>query len=258
MTCAQRSPSDPFARGRRLLQHLPMQSLDDTFDSVMRFYQEKFPGKGTSFYREWDWDRLRTALRLVEDPTVLDIGVANGALLRALCTSERHERVCGIDIRQHSMFVQPNGAECHTMSVTDMSFDDESFDTVVCMEVLEHLEVDDLPKAIAELARVCRHRLICTVPFREPEPLWHFDRPGGHRQSFDEEKLERLFPNALAILVPQSSLHWIMIVQDDRLPDGPFSIVEFAALQTALRSGRRPSQWKWIRRLRAVGRLFDH
>ncbi|MFH1971913.1 MAG: methyltransferase domain-containing protein [archaeon] len=46
--------------------------------------------------------------------------------------------------------------------VQNLSFEDNTFDVVLCQEVLEH--VQDPVRAIKELKRVCRKRLIITVP----------------------------------------------------------------------------------------------
>jgi len=46
--------------------------------------------------------------------------------------------------------------------VQNLSFKDNTFDVVLCQEVLEH--VQDPVKAIKELKRVCKRRLIITVP----------------------------------------------------------------------------------------------
>ena len=55
----------------------------------------------------------------------------------------------------------------HLGSAYALPFRDDSFDTVLCSEVLEHLEhpVD----ALRELNRVARRHIILTVP---REPLW--------------------------------------------------------------------------------------
>jgi len=47
-----------------------------------------------------------------------------------------------------------------------LSFPDRSFDTVVCTHTLEH--VLDLPRAVAELRRVARDRVIIVVPRQRP------------------------------------------------------------------------------------------
>lgn len=49
-------------------------------------------------------------------------------------------------------------------SVLSLPFDDTSFDGVIALDLLEHLEPDDRPRALAELARVTRVRLVVGCP----------------------------------------------------------------------------------------------
>ena len=60
--------------------------------------------------------------------------------------------------------------------VTNMPFLENSFDVVVCGEVIEHLE--DYKKLVSEMARVATRRIIISTPkleIDEPEHLWEFD-----------------------------------------------------------------------------------
>jgi 2-polyprenyl-3-methyl-5-hydroxy-6-metoxy-1,4-benzoquinol methylase len=52
-------------------------------------------------------------------------------------------------------------------TIYELPYADKSFDMVICMEVLEHLEHPD--RALAELARVAGRWLLLSVP---REPLW--------------------------------------------------------------------------------------
>jgi ubiquinone/menaquinone biosynthesis C-methylase UbiE len=56
--------------------------------------------------------------------------------------------------------------------VTLLPFGDKSFDTVVCAHTLEH--VSDIQRALSEVRRVCRKRLIVVVPCQR-EYLYTFD-----------------------------------------------------------------------------------
>ena len=48
--------------------------------------------------------------------------------------------------------------------VRDLPFEDRSFDVVVAVDVMEHLAARDRPRALAELARVTRRRLVVAAP----------------------------------------------------------------------------------------------
>ena len=76
-----------------------------------------------------------------------------------------------------------------------LPFADNSFDIVVSSEVLEH--VPDYKTAIAEIARVCKHLVIVTVPDMSAIPLgahhglvpWHL-LESTHINFFTQESLE--------------------------------------------------------------------
>jgi SAM-dependent methyltransferase len=78
-----------------------------------------------------------------------------------------------------------------------LPFPDDSFDRVVCSEVLEHIW--DHRGAIAELVRVLKPggRMAVTVPTRWPERVcwtldYHYhDTPGGHVRIFRQHELEQ-------------------------------------------------------------------
>lgn len=79
----------------------------------------------------------------------------------------------------------------------DVPFPDDTFDRIICAEVLEHIWDDD--RAIAELVRVLRPggRLAATVPTRWPERVswaldWRYhDTPGGHVRIYAQRELEK-------------------------------------------------------------------
>lgn len=164
-------------------------------DHYNQKYTEAFGQKaGKGFYSSHDWRRIEHALGLIDPAaaSVLDVGVGPGAMLNYLQLSGRYRHVSGIDIRRYSKLILLDEAtDYRLMDVTAMDFPDRSFDTVICMEVLEHLTDDALQQALAQLRRVYRRQLIMSVPFEEPEPL-----PAYHHQRFDRDRLRRLFPGA--------------------------------------------------------------
>ncbi|MDV7390942.1 class I SAM-dependent methyltransferase, partial [Arthrospira platensis SPKY1] len=170
---------------------------------------------GVGVYSNYDWKRLFIAYQLVQGKSVLDVGIGNGAFSNILTKSERFDKVVGIDIKKNSKLIIPEeNYSFYEMSVVDLKFSDNQFDTVVAMEVLEHLEVQDFPVALKELRRVTKNRLITTVPYNEPEPVWWHDKPGGHRQSFNDHKLQKFFPHAVGTIVDRGGINWIMMVED--------------------------------------------
>ncbi len=76
-------------------------------------------------------------------------------------------------------------------SVFDIPEDDNAFDVVTCLEVLEHLP--DWRAGVSELLRVARKEVLLTIPYRETlrQVLCiHCNKltpPDGHLHSFSEE-----------------------------------------------------------------------
>tara|TARA_Y100000031_G_scaffold153650_1_gene199400 strand:+ start:1001 stop:1471 length:471 start_codon:yes stop_codon:yes gene_type:complete len=77
-------------------------------------------------------------------------------------------------------------------SILDLPFEDDKFDSVICSEVLEHIEDDQ--KAIQELYRVLKREglLILTVPSKDS--IWERNRDSfGHvRTGYSVNEIERL------------------------------------------------------------------
>ena len=101
--------------------------------------------------------------------TVLDAGCGEGFVSHYLATRNGSISITGVDVQPQAIeFAKKNFGEVATYQVASLyslPFSDNSFDTVVCSQVLEHL--DDVEAAVAELKRVARRFVVITVP-REP------------------------------------------------------------------------------------------
>lgn len=99
---------------------------------------------------------------------VLDVGCATGAYVRHL-EAHGHEAV-GVDFAR--ALVEAARAVGGTFEVgraEALPFEDDVFDTVAAVDLLEHL--DDDAAGLAEMARVARRRVLFTVPAAAPEDL---------------------------------------------------------------------------------------
>jgi SAM-dependent methyltransferase len=84
---------------------------------------------------------------------VLEIGCGYGGMLVAL--AERGARPVGIDIdRRRVAFARQRGLRARRSDAESLPFDSQSFDAIVCDEVIEHLA--DLNLALREAFRVLR------------------------------------------------------------------------------------------------------
>ncbi len=104
---------------------------------------------------------------------MLDAGCGEGFVTRYLAQQNPALRLTGVDLSREAIaYAQEHFGELarfRTGSLYKLPFSDNSFDTVLCSEVLEHL--DDTRRAVNELKRVARRYVLITVP-REPYFKW--------------------------------------------------------------------------------------
>ncbi len=115
----------------------------------VRTLKNLVPGRLSWFDKQVDWQAAR----------VLDLGCAGGFMAEALAT--RGADVTGIDPAAEAIAAAKHHAAIMGHAITydtgvgeALPYDDASFDVVVCVDVLEH--VSDLPRVLAEIARVLR------------------------------------------------------------------------------------------------------
>jgi 2-polyprenyl-3-methyl-5-hydroxy-6-metoxy-1,4-benzoquinol methylase len=182
---------------------LPLPKMKDPLMIWLRErFEEHYSNLGPEIkntYREDDWRRLEYVANMISQTgSVLDIGVGPGALLNYLTLSGKYSCVTGIDKHPFTKYYEPKMAlDRRIMRVENMDFADNSFDTVICMEVIEHLSLSTMDKAITQLKRICKKHLIITVPYNERIPLSRY-----HTKQFTEEVISSMFPEfSLSLLV---------------------------------------------------------
>jgi len=97
--------------------------------------------------------------------TILDVGCGEGFTLIKFKEFGIGKRLKGVDISENAISVGKMLYPCLNLSkgdVYDLRYKDNSFDLVVCSEVLEHL--DNPRRALREVLRVTRKFCLLSVP----------------------------------------------------------------------------------------------
>ncbi len=153
--------------------------------------------------------------------SVLEVGCGEGRLAHHLWQQgPRPDRFAICDLEIDRVIADLNPAiETRRASIYELPFADDSFELVVCCEVLEHL--DDPRAGLAELARVAQRRVLISTPW---DPVWrtlnmlrgrYLTRLGntpGHVQHFTRGGLERLARTRLRLLERRTPLPWTVLL----------------------------------------------
>jgi len=181
-------------------------------DQVRKLMDAKFgPARVDKRTPRNDWARWSIVLDWVRgSQSLLDVGTGQGTFINSLACAKAAQKLTGIDIQSYELYSELfPGFERIMMDAEKMSFPDNAFDVVTCMEVIEHLPDGKFEKVIAELRRVAAKRLIVSVPFCEPLPLSKY-----HKQQFTPARIKQLFPNAYYTLLlkdPVSRVPWLIV-----------------------------------------------
>lgn len=115
---------------------------------------------------------IQKILSEAEGKTILDAAAGKGYMARLLYAHNKSLQVTASDIVLPDKKNQADGIRYVSASLTQLPFEDNSFDTVICTHALEHIK--DVDTALKELRRVCRRKLIIVIP-RQREYRYTFD-----------------------------------------------------------------------------------
>lgn len=143
--------------------------------------------------------RIADLLAMMLPPylSALDIGARDGYL--SMRMADRYDLVTALDLTLPN--ISHKNIEVVQGNVTALTMPDNSFDIVVCAEVLEHIPAEFLVRACKEIARVSKKWVLIGVPYRQDTRFGatrcpscgKTNPPWGHVNSFSTDQLANLF-----------------------------------------------------------------
>lgn len=153
---------------------------------------------------------------------VLEVGSGDGKILRTLASQRPGLHLHGCDIRNWD---HPDKGMQFRQMERDIPYEDESFDAVIVVDVLEH--VPDPSHIVSEIARVLRPggRFVGFVPIEgEPKSLYAlyrgllgqdlYERTKHHVQAFTHDDVARLLATRFEVVDKQHAYHALGHVMD--------------------------------------------
>ncbi len=97
--------------------------------------------------------------------TLLDVGCGNGIFCNYVQQTNKQIQITGVD--RSSSALKHVKTKKLIGDITNIPFNNNEFDCVVSLQVIEHLPVDDYKKALSELVRVSKKYILISVPLDE-------------------------------------------------------------------------------------------
>ncbi len=127
--------------------------------------------------------------------TVLDVGCGNGQTMLSINRNRRFAKAVGVDI--HPPYLERCRID-HThdhlvrADVRRLPFGEKSVDTIVCMEVLEHLTKPDGIEFLRQLEWIARKRVVLSLPIGRWEQQPYDANPyQEHRSQWEPAEMRR-------------------------------------------------------------------
>ena len=135
--------------------------------------------------------------------SILDVGCGTGDVADHIASRKPGLRVVGVDPSMSAL--KYPSVRCAQGELPHLPFPAASFDTVLCLQVLEHLEDAAFEAARTELLRVAARYLLIGVPYRETlqskmircADCGARSHADGHVRRFNERDIRNLFTEAV-------------------------------------------------------------
>lgn len=155
--------------------------------------------------------------------SILDIGCGTGYITKKIKDSLDVEIVgCDINTNRLSIASKLFGEELVTADITELPFKDSSFDAVIALEIIEHL--NDVNAAISEIKRVSKNYVIITVlnepffrlaNFLRGKNIKTFGNIPDHIHQFNKHSLEKALSKHFSkVQVKNNAIFWIMAISE--------------------------------------------
>lgn len=138
------------------------------FSSNAHDYRKHF------FHPVLQW-RFKTIMDRISPTSVLDVGCGGGMMIEML--RKNGIPAYGIDLSPHAIRSMPPhiAKYARTGSILTIPYEAESFDTVISVDVLEHVPQKNAGKAIAECLRVAKRAVYLDITVLEDFLFIHGD-----------------------------------------------------------------------------------
>ncbi len=164
---------------------------------------------------------LLEQIKELHPESILDVGAGEGFTLETLRINHAAKKLEGIEYMDDAITL---GKKLHPQiaikkgNIYELPYKANSFDVIICTEVLEHLE--DPKKALIELKRVTKKYIIISVP---NEPLFTIQRimrgknimklgaHPEHIQHWSSGAFEKFVSSQITIVDSKTPLPWTMI-----------------------------------------------
>jgi len=143
-------------------------------------------------------DKADKIFRLIPSDvkSIIDVGCGNGIITNKLASKWD---VIGLDSSEEAL----KYLKCPTIlaSATQIPSEDDKYDMAISSQMLEHLNQEDLLKAISEIKRISHKHILISVPNNEFLDICHVRCPDcsavfhawHHLQSFNDKYIQILF-----------------------------------------------------------------
>lgn len=159
---------------------------------------------------------------------ILDAGCGEGFIDKLLVNRLHNAEILGLEFTKEAIAIAKDtnpSVKYVQGDICEMPFEDNTFDLVICTEVLEHLPNPE--KALSELKRVSNGNLLITVP-HEPwfcmgnllvlKNVTRLGNPIDHLNHWTKKSFSRFLKNAkMGEWLIDGSFPWIIACYEDRV-----------------------------------------